>query len=104
MKKMIWPVSFYFLYFAALASFMPFIVLFYQDLKFNGAQIGLLTGLPPLITLVAGPFWTGLADSTRRHTLIMGMGIVLAAVVIFTLPFLTGFIAFFSVVVRFHIF
>ena len=104
MKKMIWPFSFYFLYFAALASFMPFIVLFYQDLKFSGAQIGLLTGLPPLITLVAGPFWTGLADSTRRHTLIMGMGIVLAAVVIFTLPFLTGFIAIFLLIVLFNIF
>jgi len=56
MKK-IWPFSFYFLYFAALSSFMPFLVLYYQDLKFTGAQIGLLTGIPPLITLFAAPLW-----------------------------------------------
>ena len=45
MKK-IWPFSFYFLYFAALSSLMPFIVLFYQGLGFSGTQIGLLTGVP----------------------------------------------------------
>ncbi len=55
MKK-IWPFSFYFLYFAAFSALMPFFVLFYQRLGFNGAQIGLLTGIPPLITLVAAPF------------------------------------------------
>jgi hypothetical protein len=51
MKK-IWPFTFYFLYFAAIASLLPFFVLFYQGLGFNGAQIGLLTGVPPLITLI----------------------------------------------------
>ena len=35
MKK-IWPFSFYFLYFAAMASFLPFFVLFYQGLGFSG--------------------------------------------------------------------
>ena len=39
--KRIWPFTFYFLYFAALSSIMPFFVLFYQGLEFTGAQIGL---------------------------------------------------------------
>src|SRR5688572_8173839 len=69
MKK-IWPFSFYFLYFSAFASLIPFFVLFYQNLGFNGAQIGLLTGVPPLIILVGGPFLTGVADSRQRHRLI----------------------------------
>jgi len=104
MKKMIWPFSFYFLYFAAMASLMPFIVLFYQQLEFNGAQIGLLTGVPSLITLFAAPFWTGVADSTRRHTLIMGMGIVSAAVIVFALPMFTSFPAIFILIILFNIF
>ena len=103
MKK-IWPFSFYFLYFAAMAFFMPFVVLFYQQLKFSGAQIGLLTGVPPLITLIAAPFWTGIADSTRRHRLIMGLGILISAVVVFCLPFLTSFAAIFILVLIFNIF
>ncbi|MBK9210939.1 MAG: MFS transporter [Anaerolineales bacterium] len=55
MKK-IWPFSFYFLYFGAFASLAPFFVIFYQGLGFTGTQIGLLTGVAPLITLVATPF------------------------------------------------
>jgi MFS transporter, PPP family, 3-phenylpropionic acid transporter len=103
MKK-IWPFSFYFLYYAALSSFIPFIVLFYQELKFSGAQIGLLTGIPPLITLFAAPFWTSIADATRRHRLIMslGMGVALAAVLI--LQSMTVFIVIFIVILIFNFF
>ena len=50
--KKAYPFTFYFLYFAALACLAPFVVLFYQQLGFSGAQIGLLAGMAPLITLV----------------------------------------------------
>ena len=103
MKK-IWPFSFYFLYFAALASFMPFIVLFYQELGFNGTQIGLLTGIPPLITLVAAPLWTGVADATRRHRLIMSLGLGVAVVVVFMLQSLSAFVVIFIAIIVFNFF
>lgn len=103
MKK-IWPFSFYFLYFAALASFMPFIVLFYQELEFSGTQIGLLTGIPPLITLVAAPFWTGVADATRRHRLIMSLGLGIVVVVVLILQSLSGFVLIFLAIIAFNIF
>ncbi len=92
MKK-IWPFSFYFLYFGAFASLAPFFVIFYQGLGFTGTQIGLLTGVAPLITLVATPFGTGLADATRRHKLIMGLGLFMAIVLGVVLPVLKGFVA-----------
>ncbi|HEX5836637.1 MAG TPA: major facilitator superfamily domain-containing protein 6 [Anaerolineales bacterium] len=103
MKK-IWPFSFYFLYFAALSSFMPFIVLFYQALQFNGTQIGLLTGIPPLITLVAAPFWTGVADASRRHRLIMSLGIAMAVALVLLLQTLNGFVLIFITIVIFNFF
>src|SRR5215213_11105669 len=78
LMKKIWPFTFYFLYFAALSSLMPFFVLFYQGLGFSGTQIGLLTGIAPLITLVASPFWTNLADTRHWHKLVMGLGLAVA--------------------------
>ncbi|HEY3473974.1 MAG TPA: major facilitator superfamily domain-containing protein 6 [Anaerolineales bacterium] len=102
--KRIWPFTFYFLYFAALASLLPFFVLFYQGLRFNVAQIGLLTGIPPLITLVASPFWTGLADSRHWHKWIMGIGIALAVLVISLLPSFTSFVVIFLLIILFNIF
>jgi len=92
MKK-IWPFSFYFLYFGAFASLAPFFVIFYQGLGFSGTQIGLLTGVAPLITLVATPIGTGLADATRRHKLIMGLGLFMAIILGVVLPVLKGFAA-----------
>jgi PPP family 3-phenylpropionic acid transporter len=103
MKK-IWPFSFYFLYFAAFAALMPFFVLFYQRLGFSGAQIGLLTGIPPLITLVAAPFWTGVADAKRWHKLVMGVGITIAVLAVFLLPSFTSFAIIFTLIIVFNIF
>ena len=103
MKK-IWPFMFYLLHFAALSSFMPFLVLFYQGLEFTGAQIGLLTGIPPLITLFASPFWTGLADAKRLHKLVMGMGIVVSILVVLLLPSFTGFVLVFLMIILFNMF
>ena len=102
--KRIWPFTFYFLYFAALSSLMPFLVLFYRGLEFNGAQIGLLTGIPPLVTLVASPFWTGLADSKRWHQWIMGLGIAVTVVVVFLLQSFTSFIIVFTLIILFNTF
>ena len=102
--KRIWPFTFYFLYFAALSSLMPFFVLFYQGLGFSGAQIGLLTGIPPLVTLLASPFWTGLADSKHWHKLIMGLGIVVTVVVIFLLQSFVSFAAVFTLIILFNTF
>ena len=103
MKK-IWPFSFYFLYYAAFASLLPYFVLFYQSLGFNGAQIGLLTGIPPLITLFGAPFGAGLADKTRHHKLIMGSGLGVAVAVMLILPQVSNFVLVFSLVITFNFF
>src|SRR5262245_12092764 len=98
MKK-IWPFIFYCLYFAAFASLMPFFVLFYQRLRLSGAQIGLLTGIPPLITLVATPFWTSLADAKRWHKLVMGMGMAIAILIFFVIHSFTSFAIVFTLII-----
>jgi MFS transporter, PPP family, 3-phenylpropionic acid transporter len=103
--KKIWPFSFYFLYYAALAYFAPFIVLFYQQNQFNGPQIALLTGLPPLITLFAAPFWTNVADSKRWHRQVMSLGILVAILCVLLLQNMSIFlITLLTVIVLFFFF
>ena len=103
MKKIV-PFSFYFLYFAAMSSFIPFIVLFYQQVGFSGAQIGLLTGIPPLAIMFAAPFGTGLADSMRQHKLVMGVGLAVTVLVGFTLPVVSSFTLVFLLIILFNSF
>jgi MFS transporter, PPP family, 3-phenylpropionic acid transporter len=100
-----WSFSFYFLYYAALAYFAPFIVLFYQQNQFNGPQIALLTGIPPLLTLFAAPFWTNVADARSRHRQVMSMGIVVAVVAVLLLQNISIFLlALLTVIVLYFFF
>jgi PPP family 3-phenylpropionic acid transporter len=57
-----------------------------------------------LITLIGAPVGTGLADSTRHHKLMMGLGIAVAIIVILLLPAFTSFAAIFILIALFNIF
>jgi PPP family 3-phenylpropionic acid transporter len=89
--KLFRPFLFYLLFFAAFACSMPYIVVYYQGLGFSGAQIGILTGLSPLITFLGAPLWTRLADSTHRHRLIMTLTMLAGIASISLLPLLRAF-------------
>jgi len=90
MKKR-WPFGFNVLLFAAYASVGPFFILYYQDLGFTGAQIGLLSGISPLITFVFAPLWTRFADRTLRHRLVMSLALLSAVAAFSVFPFLRAF-------------
>ncbi len=90
MKK-IYPFGFYLLYYGANACLFPYWVLYYQSLGFTGAQIGLLSALAPLIFMAGAPFWTGVADATRRHRLVMGATLLAAIGLVLIFPFLRTF-------------
>ncbi|QYK50826.1 MAG: MFS transporter [Anaerolineales bacterium] len=81
----------YFFIFAAWACITPFFVLYLQSLGFSGAQIGILTGIGPLIGLAAKPFWAGYADATNRHRLVLYLSVGAAVVLNAIFPFLRSF-------------
>jgi PPP family 3-phenylpropionic acid transporter len=98
------PFIFYLFYYAALAFYMPFIVLYFQGLGFNGAQIGLLTGIAPLITMVSAPFWTGLADSKQRHKLILSLTLIVVITLAIIFPLMKTLVPVILLVCMFSLF
>ena len=103
MKKF-WPFTFNFLLNAAAACVVPFMVLYYQGLGFTGTQIGILTGITPLITLISAPFWTRLADAKLRHRLIMSIAILVGGLTLFVFPLLSTFVSVLLIAVLLNIF
>ena len=97
---------FYFIIFAALAFLLPFLSLYYQKiLGLSGSQIGFLTGIAPIISLVGASVWGAVADATQKHKAILLMavaGVWISVLAIFKAPgFLlltvaVGFYAFLS--------
>src|SRR5262245_41572950 len=88
-----WPFTFNLIIFSSFAFMVPFFVLYFQSVGLTGTQIGLLTGITPLVTLVAAPLWTGLADATRRHGLLLSLALLGVALAVFAHPWLTSFVA-----------
>jgi MFS transporter, PPP family, 3-phenylpropionic acid transporter len=68
--KLLAPRLFYFFWFVALGSAMPFIVLYYRDVGLDPAQIGVLLALGGVMQIVAGPLWGVLADALRLPRLL----------------------------------
>jgi PPP family 3-phenylpropionic acid transporter len=91
--------AFYFLMYAGIAFASPFLVLYFLGLGFSGAEIGLLVGVAPLITFCGAPFWTGLADATRRHRLILTLSMTVGIAGYILYPFLRTFAAVFLVAI-----
>ena len=91
-RNLVWPFSFYFLFFAGVATSFPYMVLYYQSLSFTGAQIGLLAGIASLITLVSLPLVTGLADRTNRHRLVMSLSLLVVVSGLALIPYLKTFV------------
>jgi len=66
-----WAPSYYFIYYAAAAALSPFLVIYYQELGLKGSQIGLLAGIPALVSLISGPIWGLLSDLTHKQKIIL---------------------------------
>lgn len=61
--------TFYFVFYAALACFAPFLALNYQEVGLTGRQIGFLAGIVPLVIMFASSLWSMISDATGRHQL-----------------------------------
>jgi PPP family 3-phenylpropionic acid transporter len=94
---------FYLFSLGAYAFNLPYIVLYYQGLGFSGAQIGMLAGMTPLITMLAAPLWTGLADAKGRHKLIMSLALLATVSVAFLFPFVKTLLPVILLVVLFSV-
>ncbi len=94
-----WSFTFYFLFFAAIAPLFSFLVLFYKGHGLSGTETGILMGIGPLIGIVAGPLWGGLADAIRRHRLVLSVAIIGNVLAIFCFIFVNTFWEFFLLVV-----
>lgn len=76
-----WMSGAYFTFYAGIACWAPYIVLYYQKLGLNGAEIGMLNALGPLGMAFLSPVWGSLADTWSAHRLILRVALLVTAVV-----------------------
>src|SRR5262245_25221758 len=54
--------AFYFCFFSAMGGYLYFLSLYYTSIGLDERQIGLIAGLPPLMTLIGAPLWGQVRD------------------------------------------
>jgi PPP family 3-phenylpropionic acid transporter len=100
----LWPSLAYFIIFSAVAAYAPFLALYYRSLGLSGGQVGFLLGIPPLITIFASPFLTGIADTTKRHKTLLIIAILICVGMMSAVPFIESFALIFVVIAIFAFF
>jgi PPP family 3-phenylpropionic acid transporter len=90
--QLLLPKLYYFFAYAASAALIPYLVIYYQSLGLSGSQIGFLSGIPTLISLVSMPLWGGLADATSKKHLLLGISILLTMAAVWALSYATVFV------------
>lgn len=74
--QMLRPKAVFFLFYAGLACFVPYLSLYFKRLGFSGEQVGFLMGVAPFVTLLSAPVWGGLSDAVRRHKAVLLISLV----------------------------
>jgi PPP family 3-phenylpropionic acid transporter len=68
------------------------LVIYYQELGLSGSQIGLLAGIPTLMSMLSTPVWGGLADATNTKHLLLSIAILVSMTMVSVLSLTTVFL------------
>ena len=82
---------YYFVFFAAIGSMAPYFNVYLREQGLTGSQIGLIGSIPPIIALLANPFWGALADRWQIHPQVLALCTLGAGLLTFPFLWVTGF-------------
>ncbi|EDO42916.1 predicted protein [Nematostella vectensis] len=69
-RKYLIPKGFYFFFFAAQGSLLPYLSLYLKQLELPASQVGIITGIKPYIAFFFIPVWSAIADKYRISRLL----------------------------------
>src|SRR5579872_2412551 len=90
----IWSMRlYYFWFFGAAGIYFPYVSLYYQAIHLDGAQIGLLSSLPPLAGVLLPPLWGILSDRHGWRKRILILSLLTGAILAPFVPLFGSFLA-----------
>ncbi|MCW5878533.1 MAG: MFS transporter [Anaerolineales bacterium] len=83
--------SMYFFTFLGLSAVIPYLALYLDSIGFSGSQIGVILSIIPFVSMFSTPFWSGLADASKRHKTVLVVAIVSAIFLYGITPLVSSF-------------
>lgn len=84
-RKYIPAKLFYFLYFSSLGALLPYLALYYKQMKLTPTQVGILMGLKPFVEFVCTPLWGAFVDRFQKGKSILLLSLLVTALSHFSL-------------------
>ena len=63
-RKLLLSKSFYFCFFSAWGSLLPYLALYFKQLMLTPSQVGIIMGLKPFVNFLATPVWGAVVELT----------------------------------------
>ncbi len=83
--------AFYLWYYAAVATYSPYLGLYLRAIHLDGAQIGLIASLAPFIAVVSPPLWGTVSDRYGWRKRLLTLSVLTAALIAPTVTFAHSF-------------
>lgn len=88
----LWVAKLYYLvFFTAIGAIAPFFNVYLGAQGLSGTEIGLIGSLPPIMALLANPFWGAVADRWQIHQQVLAVCTLGAGLLSFPFLWATGF-------------
>lgn len=75
-RELLPPKLFYFFFFAANGTLVPYLILFFKQIGLSPSQVGIVIGFKPFISFICSPLWGYIADKTNKTRLIFVISLI----------------------------
>jgi PPP family 3-phenylpropionic acid transporter len=93
----------FFIYWAGVAAYLPYIGVYYESIGLKGGQIGQLSSIPHFVTLFSSFLFAFLSDRSRRPKTVLALTAIGIIAVMLIYPFARDFNALMPIVLAFAI-
>ncbi|KXJ25642.1 Major facilitator superfamily domain-containing protein 6 [Exaiptasia diaphana] len=70
-RTLLVPKGFYFFFFSAWGSLLPYLALYFKQLMLSPSEVGILMGLKPFVNFLVIPIWGAIVDKCHKSKLVL---------------------------------
>ena len=97
-SPLLWSGVAYWFFFGGIGTLSPFLGPYYRQLGLTGAQVGLLSAVPPIAIALLAPIWGAAADRRGIHRRVVRIVIPPAAIAIILLAQVNSFVGILAII------
>lgn len=84
-RTLLVPKGFYFFFFSAWGSLLPYLALYFKQLMLSPSEVGILMGLKPFVNFLVIPIWGAIVDKCHKSKLVLIISMIALITTTFSL-------------------